>query len=72
MRNGTYGLVEVKLGGERLIGEGVRTLNRLSGEIDTKRMLKPSFCMVVTAQGDFAYEIPETGIIVCPICCLKP
>ena len=72
LRDGRYGLVEVKLGGERLIGEAVRTLNRLSGEIDTKRMPKPSFCMVVTAQGDFAYEIPETGIIVCPVGCLKP
>ena len=72
LRNGRYGLVEVKLGGERLVNEGVCTLNKLSGEIDTKRMPKPSFCMVVTAQGDFAYEIPGSGIIVCPIGCLKP
>ena len=72
LRNGRYGLVEVKLGGERLIEEGVRTLNKLSNEIDEKRMPKPSFCMVVTAQGDFAYEIPDADVVVCPIGCLKP
>ena len=72
LRNGHYGLVEVKLGGERLIEEGVRTLNKLSNEIDEKRMPKPSFCMVVTAQGDFAYDIPDAGVVVCPIGCLKP
>ena len=72
LRDGHYGLVEVKLGGERLIDEGVRTLNKLSNEIDVKRMPKPSFCMVVTAQGDFAYEIPDAGVVVCPIGCLKP
>ena len=72
LRNGQYGLVEVKLGGETLIAEGVRSLNRLVGEIDTKRMPKPAFCMVVTAQGDFAYEMPDAGVLVCPVGCLKP
>ena len=72
LRNGHYGLVEVKLGGERLVGEGVRTLKKLSDGIDFNRMPKPSFLMVVTAQGDFAYEIPDSGVFVCPIGCLKP
>ena len=72
LRNGRYGLVEVKLGSERLIDEGVKTLRRLSGEIDLKRMSAPSFRMVVTAQGEFAYERPNDGVIVCPIGALKP
>ena len=72
LRNGRYGLVEVKLGGDRLIEDGVRTLKKLSSAIDAKRMSKPMFCMIVTAQGDFAYEIPDVGVIVCPIGCLKP
>ena len=72
LRNGRYGLVEVKLGGEKLVAEGVRSLEKLAGEIDTKSMSKPSFLMIVTAQGDFAYEIPDSGVVVCPVGCLKP
>ena len=54
MRNGKYGLVEIKLGGERLVEEGVKTLNKLASEIDTKRMRQPSFKMIIVATGDFA------------------
>ena len=42
--------------------KGVRTLKKLSSAIDAKRMSKPMFCMIVTAQGDFAYEIPDVGV----------
>ena len=71
LRNGRYGLVEVKLGGERLITEGERTLDRLAGEIDTQRMRPPSFRMVVVAAGDFAHIRPG-GVVVCPIGSLRP
>lgn len=71
LRNGPYGLVEVKLGGERLIAEGERTLDRLAGEIDTQRMRPPSFRMVVVAAGDFAHVRPG-GVVVCPIGALRP
>lgn len=71
LRNGRYGLVEVKLGGERLIAEGERTLDRLAGEIDTQRMRPPSFRMVVVAAGDFAHVRPG-GVVVCPIGALRP
>ena len=71
LRNGKYGLVEIKLGGERLIEEGVKSLNALASAIDTKRMRQPSFKMIIVATGDFAYQRPD-GIIICPIGALKP
>ena len=71
LRNGASGLVEVKLGGGTLIDEGAKTLNALSGLIDTSRQREVAFKMVLTATGDFAYQRPD-GIIVCPIGCLKP
>ncbi len=71
LRNGTSGLVEIKLGGEALVSEGAKTLNALSGLIDTTRQRDVAFKMVMTATGDFAYQRPD-GIIVCPIGCLKP
>ena len=72
MRNGDYGLVEVKLGGKNLIEEGAATLNGLASIIDPERAKKPAFKMVLTATGPYAYERPEDGIVVCPISALKP
>lgn len=69
-RNGTYALIEVKLGGEKLIEEGVTSLNSLANTIDTDRMHKPSFMMVLTAVGPYAYQRKD-GIFVVPIGCLK-
>lgn len=70
LRNGSYGLIEIKLGGEHLISEGIKTLKSLSQKIDTTKMKEPSFLMVLTAVGDYAYK-REDGILVVPICCLK-
>ncbi len=70
LRNGSYGLVEIKLGGDKLIEEGARTLIELSGLIDTSRMKAPAFCMVLTGTGTFAYR-REDGVYVIPIGCLK-
>ena len=69
---GKYGLVEMKFGGETLIESGAKTLASLSKLIDTGRMKPPAFKMVLTAVGEYAYRRPEDGVIVCPICCLKP
>ncbi|MBR1464389.1 MAG: ATP-binding protein [Prevotella sp.] len=69
-RNGTYALIEVKLGGEKLIEEGVKSLKTLSETIDTSRMRNPSFLMVLTAAGQYAYQRSD-GIFVVPIGCLK-
>ena len=71
LRDGRYGLVEVKIGGPRLVDEGAQNLNELAARIDTKRMKKPSFKMVVTAVGECAFA-RDDGIYVCPIGCLRP
>lgn len=70
LKNGTYGLIEIKLGGEESIKEGAETLKRLSEKIDTDRMNAPSFLAVVTGVGNYAYR-REDGIFVVPIGCLK-
>ena len=72
LRNGSYGLVEVKIGGAELIKEGAESLKTLSSKIDSTRMKTPSFMMVLTGIGKFAYKCPEDGVLVVPIGCLKP
>lgn len=71
LRNGQFGLIEVKLGGETLISEGVETLTSLAKQIDTTRMKAPAFKMILTATGEYAYRRPEDGIYIVPIGCLK-
>ena len=70
LRNGSYGLIEIKLGGDALIEEGVNNLLKLQNKIDTSKMKNPSFMMVLTAFGKYAYN-REDGIYVVPIGCLK-
>lgn len=70
LRNGRYGLVEIKLGGDQNIEKGASTLKMLSEQIDTTKMKKPSFLMVLTAVGDYAYR-REDGLLVVPIGSLK-
>ncbi len=69
-RNGTYALIEVKLGGEKLIEEGVTALNTLANTIDTTKMPNPSFRMVLTAVGQYAYQRKD-GIFIVPVGCLR-
>ena len=71
LRNGHYGLIEIKLGGENLIDAGANSLNRLESKIDLERMYAPSFKMVLTAVGNMAYRRKD-GVYVVPIGCLKP
>ena len=70
LRNGRYGLIEIKLGGDKLIEEGVATLRALADKIDTTKMKAPSFLMVMTATGSFAYRRKD-GVYVVPAACLK-
>lgn len=72
LRNGSYGLVEVKIGGTEPIREGAESLKTLSSKIDSTRMKTPSFMMVLTGIGKFAYKRPEEGVLVVPIGCLRP
>lgn len=70
LRNGAYGLIEIKLGGDKLIQEGSVNLKALRDKIDTDKMKKPAFLMVLTGTGDYAYRRPD-GVYVVPIGCLK-
>jgi predicted AAA+ superfamily ATPase len=70
LRDGRYGLVEVKLGGDKLIKEGVDALNLLTEKIDPEKMKMPSFKMILIGVGTYAYR-REDGIYVVPIGCLK-
>lgn len=70
LRNGQYGLVEIKLGGDKLIEEGASTLKALAKKIDLEKMSEPSFLMVLTAVGRYAYQ-REDGVLVVPLGCLK-
>lgn len=71
LRNGKYGLIEIKLGGDKLIEEGANTLNFLADKIDTTKMKAPSFKMVLTGVGQYAYKRQQDGVYVVPIGCLK-
>ena len=70
LRNGSYGLVEVKLGGDQSINEGAESLLKLTSKIDTGKMKKPAFLMVLCGVAPFAYK-REDGVFVVPITCLK-
>ncbi|WP_290138941.1 ATP-binding protein [uncultured Dubosiella sp.] len=70
LRNGSYGLIEIKLGGDSLIEEGAKNLLKLADTIDTTQMKSPSFLMVLTGTGSYAYR-REDGVYVVPIGCLK-
>lgn len=70
LRNGKYGLIEIKLGGDKLIEEGIKNLNALAKKIDTSKMNPPSFLMVLTAVGQYAFR-RDDGTYIVPIGCLK-
>ena len=70
LRNGNYGLIEIKLGGDTRIEEGAENLNALGNKIDTTKMKNPSFKMVLTAVGQYAYRRTD-GVLVVPIGCLR-
>lgn len=70
LRNGSFGLIEIKLGGDKLIDEGATTLKALSKKIDTDKMKAPAFLMVLTGTGKYAFR-REDGVYVVPIGCLK-
>lgn len=70
LRDGRYGLVEIKLGGDDLIDEGAAALKTLARKINTEKMKEPSFMMVLVGVGTYAYR-REDSIYVVPIGCLK-
>jgi len=71
LRDGSFGLIEIKLGGDSLIEEGVKNLKDLASKLDTNKMKEPSFMLVLCAKAPFAYRRKD-GVYVVPITCLKP
>lgn len=69
-RNGSYALMEVKLGGEQNIEDGAKNLLSLAENIDTDKMPVPSFMAVIIGVGQYAYQRKD-GVYVIPIGCLK-
>ena len=67
--DGSWALVEVKLGGEEDIKKASENLIKIANDIDWKKMGKPAFLMVVT-KNKVAYQM-ENGVYVVPLCCLK-
>lgn len=71
LRNGKYGLIEIKLGSDEGIEEATKNLVSLENKIDASKMNAPSFKMVLVAKGEFAYR-NAGGVYIVPIGCLKP
>ena len=70
LRDGRYALIEIKLGGEKLISDGVTSLNSVLKNLDTDKMGKPSFMAVIVGIGRYAYR-REDGVYIVPIGCLR-
>lgn len=69
--DGQWGAIEIKLGGEELINDGVKSLLTLKKKLNEKSdEPAPAFMMILTACGSL-YHRPD-GIYVVPINCLKP
>ena len=70
LRNGSYGLVEIKLGGDKLIEEGAKNLHKLASIIDTTKMKSPSFLMILIGVGTHAFQRKD-GVLVVPLSTLR-
>ncbi len=67
--DGTWGLIEVKLGGEDDIIKASKNLVKIANDIDINRTGKPAFLMVVT-KNKVAKKL-DNGVYVVPLACLK-
>ena len=70
LRDGNYGLIEIKLGGEKNIEDAAENLKHLSSKIDTAKTKAPSFLMVLTGTSKYAIRRKD-GVYVVPVGCLK-
>ena len=67
--DGSWALIEVKLGGEDDIVQAGKNLISIADDIDWDKTGKPAFLMVVT-KNKVAYQM-ENGVYAVPLCCLK-
>jgi hypothetical protein len=68
LRDGRWAAIEVKLGSKQ-IEIAAKNLLKFSSKVDTEKMGKPSFLMVLTG-GQYAYK-RDDGVLVVPIGCMK-
>ena len=68
--DGSWALIEVKLGDEEEIKESSTKLVALANDIDEKEHPKPAFMMIITGTN-VAYK-DDNGVYVVPLACLKP
>ena len=68
LADGRWAMIEVKLGGEKLIEEGAQNMLKIKEDIANAKA--PEFMMIITATGP-AYRRKD-GVYVVPINCLKP
>jgi hypothetical protein len=66
----SWGAFEIKLGGERRIEEGARSLTKFKDRIDTSKSGDPAVLAIIVATG-YGY-VRKDGIQVIPIGCLGP
>ena len=64
LENGDYALIEIKLGGEKLISEGIKNLHSLKKKLENDNKHLPSFMAIITATGP-AYT--KDGVHIIPI-----
>lgn len=70
LRDGQYGLVEIKLGGSAAIENAAKTLKSIALQIDADKMKEPSFLMVLVGDCPYAYRRPD-GVFVVPVGTLR-
>lgn len=68
--DGSFGLIEIKLGDEAEINKAIVNLKKIAQNIDTEKEGKLSFILIIT-KNNVAYS-PEPGVYVVPLGCLKP
>jgi len=68
-KDGTWALIEVKLGNQEDIDLAAKKLKSLSNDIDVEKTGKPAFLMVITK--GFAAIKRDDGVYEIPLACLK-
>ena len=69
LRDGRWAAFEIKMGANEF-DQAAANLKKISERVDTDKMKKPSYLMILTAT-EFAYQRPD-GVFVVPLGCLKP
>ena len=67
--DGSWALIEVKLGNNDDIKKASENLLKIANDIDTKRTGEPAFLMVIT-KNNIAYRL-DNGVYVVPLACLR-